>query len=148
MRQRENRGGATTAPPRLLYRDKNALRHPTPPVGCHRVASGARWKDWDGERGIEKVTFPNREISRIDILIIPQIFRFSSHFPEKSKLPHLCEKSNLFAFGGDAIEPDAMTWAVAEGIVEGMDGNLNPAGPATRAQIATILMRFCETVAE
>ena len=51
---------------------------------------------------------------------------------------------NLFAFGGDAIEPDAMTWAVAEGIVEGMDGNLNPAGHATRAQIATILMRFCE----
>ena len=43
---------------------------------------------------------------------------------------------------------DAMTWAVAEGIVEGMDGNLNPAGHATRAQIATILMRFCETVAE
>ena len=39
---------------------------------------------------------------------------------------------------------EAMTWAVAEGIVEGMDGNLNPAGHATRAQIATILMRFCE----
>ena len=43
---------------------------------------------------------------------------------------------------------DAMTWAVAEGIVEGMDGNLNPAGNATRAQIATILMRFCEGVAK
>ena len=43
---------------------------------------------------------------------------------------------------------DAMTWAVAEGIVEGMDGNLNPAGHATRAQIATILMRFCEGVAK
>ena len=40
----------------------------------------------------------------------------------------------------------AMSWAVAEGIVEGMDGNLNPAGSATRAQIATILMRFCEGV--
>ena len=43
---------------------------------------------------------------------------------------------------------EAMTWAVAEGIVEGMDGNLNPAGHATRAQIATILMRFCEGVAK
>ncbi|MFQ8984650.1 MAG: S-layer homology domain-containing protein [Evtepia sp.] len=42
----------------------------------------------------------------------------------------------------------AMSWAVAEGIVEGMDGNLNPAGNATRAQIATILMRFCEGVAK
>ena len=43
---------------------------------------------------------------------------------------------------------EAMSWAVAEGIVEGMDGNLNPAGSATRAQIATILMRFCEDVAQ
>lgn len=43
----------------------------------------------------EKVYVSNREISRIDILIIPQIFRFSSHFPEKSKLPHLCEKSTF-----------------------------------------------------
>ena len=43
---------------------------------------------------------------------------------------------------------EAMSWAVAEGIVEGMDGNLNPAGNASRAQIATILMRFCEDVAQ
>ncbi len=42
----------------------------------------------------------------------------------------------------------AMAWAVAEGIVEGMDGNLNPAGNASRAQIATILMRFCEDAAQ
>ena len=39
-----------------------------------------------------------------------------------------------------------MAWAVAEGIVEGVDGTLNPAGNATRAQIATILMRFCEGI--
>ena len=43
----------------------------------------------------------------------------------------------------------AMSWAVAEGIVAGMDdGTLNPAGNASRAQIATILMRFCESVAQ
>ena len=43
---------------------------------------------------------------------------------------------------------EAMTWAVAEGIVEGMDGALNPAGSATRAQIATILLRFCQGVVQ
>ena len=47
----------------------------------------------------------------------------------------------------DYAQP-AMAWAVAEGIVEGMDGNLNPAGNASRAQIATILMRFCEDAAQ
>ena len=45
---------------------------------------------------------------------------------------------------------DAMTWAVAEGLfLQGFeDDSLQPAGTATRAQIATILMRFCETVAQ
>ena len=47
----------------------------------------------------------------------------------------------------DYAQP-AMAWAVAEGIVEGVDGTLNPAGNASRAQIATILMRFCEGVAK
>ena len=47
----------------------------------------------------------------------------------------------------DYAQP-AMAWAVAEGIVEGVDGTLNPAGNASRAQIATILMRFCEDVAQ
>ena len=47
----------------------------------------------------------------------------------------------------DYAQP-TMAWAVAEGIVEGMDGNLNPAGNASRAQIATILMRFCEDAAQ
>ena len=47
----------------------------------------------------------------------------------------------------DYAQP-AMAWAVAEGIVEGMDGTLKPAGNASRAQIATILMRFCEDVAQ
>ena len=47
-----------------------------------------------------------------------------------------------------------MTWAVETGLikgseVEGADGtivlDLNPTGTATRAQIATMIQRFCET---
>lgn len=37
---------------------------------------------------------------------------------------------------------DAMTWAVGEGIINGMDGAMNPAGNTTRAQVVTVLMRF------
>lgn len=38
---------------------------------------------------------------------------------------------------------DAVAWAVQEGFLSGMsDGTLAPAGQATRAQVATILMRF------
>ena len=42
---------------------------------------------------------------------------------------------------------DAMTWAVGAGLIGGTDkGELNPTGSATRAEVAAILMRFCENV--
>ena len=37
---------------------------------------------------------------------------------------------------------EALQWATGEGLVTNMDGALNPTGSATRAQLATILMRF------
>ena len=38
-----------------------------------------------------------------------------------------------------------MEWAVAEGLIKGSSGNLNPKGNATRAEIAAILKRFVES---
>ena len=43
-----------------------------------------------------------------------------------------------------SIRRNAMQWAVADGIVNGSNGKLNPQNNATRAQVAAILMRFCE----
>ena len=43
----------------------------------------------------------------------------------------------------------AMRWANAEGLITGVtDTTLEPQGSATRAQAATILMRFCEEIAK
>lgn len=39
---------------------------------------------------------------------------------------------------------DAMKWAVGAGLINGMDGKLNPQGTATRAQVATVLTRFAQ----
>ena len=39
---------------------------------------------------------------------------------------------------------NTMQWAVANGIVNGSNGKLNPQNNATRAEVAAILMRFCE----
>ena len=42
---------------------------------------------------------------------------------------------------------DAMRWAVSTGLIGGMgDGTLAPRGNATRAQVATILMRFVKNL--
>ena len=41
----------------------------------------------------------------------------------------------------------AMQWANSEGLITGVtDTTLDPKGSATRAQVATILMRFCENI--
>ena len=41
-----------------------------------------------------------------------------------------------------------MTWAVENGIIQGMtETTLVPKGTATRAQVATILMRYCQKFA-
>lgn len=53
---------------------------------------------------------------------------------------------------GAAVSPwavDAFSWAVQSGIVDGVGGNaLAPKESATRAQMAAILMRYCENVAK
>lgn len=42
----------------------------------------------------------------------------------------------------------AMQWAVGSGVINGMDGNLVPKGKATRAQVATMLMRYSTNAAK
>jgi hypothetical protein len=60
---------------------------------------------------------------------------------------------SIFA-DADTISPwakEAVSWAVAEGLITGYTDRagrllLNPAGTATRGQIATIIKRFCENI--
>lgn len=62
---------------------------------------------------------------------------------EKSDLTGYADST---AISGYAVE--AMQWANANGIVNGMtETTLAPQGTATRAQVATMLMNFCENVA-
>jgi hypothetical protein len=55
--------------------------------------------------------------------------------------------ADLEAFGDGANisewATDALKWAVASGLITGKPGDLlDPKGPATRAEVATILQRF------
>lgn len=63
-----------------------------------------------------------------------------------SKSAALTAFSDADKVSGYAAE--AMQWAVAEGLLQGSNGRLNPQGSATRAQVATILMRFMEKIAK
>lgn len=44
-----------------------------------------------------------------------------------------------------AFSKDAISWAIASGIIKGDQGNISPQGSASRAQCATIIRRFIET---
>ena len=56
---------------------------------------------------------------------------------------------SVFADGADTSSwaEQAMSWAVAQGLITGVDSDrLDPKGQATRAQTATILMRFAQSM--
>ena len=60
-------------------------------------------------------------------------------------------KGSLENFSDAAAASDwaneALTWAVGEGILSGKgNGVLNPVGTAARAEVAAMLMRFCENI--
>ena len=121
--------------------------------GFSDVAAGTWYTDavaWAAENGIVNgttdTTFaPGEDITREQLVTV--LYRYA-----ESKGYDVSASADLTGYPDagqvqDYAQP-AMAWAVAEGIVEGVDGNLNPAGNATRAQISTILMRFCEGVAK
>ncbi len=62
------------------------------------------------------------------------------------------ERADLSEFAdADKItwSKDAMQWAVAVGMISGKDGSrLDPQGDATRAEVASILMRYCTAYTE
>ncbi|MCR4600297.1 MAG: S-layer homology domain-containing protein [Clostridia bacterium] len=50
--------------------------------------------------------------------------------------------SDTASVSGYAKEP--VTWMVGKGLINGIDGRLMPTGKATRAQVATLFMRYSE----
>ncbi len=103
--------------------------------------------DWAVANGIvtgvnDKQFAPNAQISREQMATI--LYRYAS----KMKLD-VSESNALTAYGDAAAvsgyAEKAMQWANAAKIINGTNEmKLNPKGSATRAEVAAILMRFCE----
>ncbi len=91
-------------------------------------------------KGISDTAFaPGANITREQIATI--LYRFSE--AEAVTEDALADFADADKVSDWAVE--AMNWAVSVGLINGMDETtLAPQGNATRAQIATILMRYCE----
>lgn len=107
--------------------------------------NGTPWyaagQKWAMDNGISDGTNMPGVITREQLATI--LYRYAKQKGyDVSKSAALTAFSDADKVSGYASE--AMQWAVAEGLLQGSNGKLNPQGSATRAQVATILMRFME----
>ena len=111
--------------------------------------NGTPWyaagQKWAMDNGISDGTNMIGEVTREQLAAI--LYRYAKQKGyDVSKSAALTGFSDADKVSGYAAE--AMQWAVAEGLLQGSNGKLNPQGSATRAQVATILMRFMEKFAK
>ena len=111
--------------------------------------NGTPWyaagQKWAMDNGISDGTNMPGVITREQLATI--LYRYAKQKGyDVSKSAALAAFSDADKVSGYAAE--AMQWAVAEGLLQGSNGKLNPQGSATRAQVATILMRFMEKFAK
>lgn len=136
----------------ILYRLEDGPRV-TGSSGFSDVASGAWYADpvtWAAANGIvngvsDTEFAPNTDITREQLAAI--LFRYAEYkgydVSGRDSLTSYTDRGSISAYA-----LDAMRWAVDEGLITGMTTTtIVPQGTATRAQCATMLMRFIENVA-
>ena len=97
--------------------------------------------NWAKSAGVSDGTNPTAAVTREQL--VAMLFRYAAF----NGMDAVTLEENLGQFAdresvsGWAVS--AMNWAVGQGLVEGSNGLLRPKATATRAEVATILMRFC-----
>ena len=102
------------------------------------TTGGATWyekgMEWAKAKGVSDGTNPNADITREQL--VTMLYRYAGSPKANDSFSDAASVSSYAV--------NAMQWAVANGIVNGSNGKLNPQNNATRAEVAAILMRFCE----
>ena len=105
------------------------------------TTGGATWyekgMEWAKAKGVSDGTNPNANITREQL--VTMMYRYAGSPKADGKLDSFSDAASVSTYAADAMQ-----WAVANGIVNGSNGKLNPQNNATRAEVAAILMRFCE----
>ena len=105
------------------------------------TTGGATWyekgMEWAKAKGVSDGTNPNANITREQL--VTMMYRYAGSPKADGKLDSFSDAASVSTYAASA-----MHWAVANGIVNGSNGKLNPQNNATRAEVAAILMRFCE----
>ena len=105
------------------------------------TTGGATWYEkgmnWAKAKGVSDGTNPNADITREQL--VTMLYRYAGTPAANGSLSDFSDTASVSSYA-----VNAMQWAVENGIVNGSNGKLNPQDNATRAEVAAILMRFCE----
>ena len=105
------------------------------------TTGGATWyekgMEWAKAKGVSDGTNPNADITREQL--VTMLYRYAGSPAVNGSLDSFSDAASVSSYAANAMQ-----WAIANGIMNGSNGKLNPQDNATRAQVAAILMRFCE----
>ena len=105
------------------------------------TTGGVTWYEkgmnWAKANGVSDGTNPEVNITREQL--VTMLYRYAGSPKANGSLDSFSDAASVSSYA-----VNAMQWAVANGIVNGSNGKLNPQNNATRAEVAAILMRFCE----
>ena len=105
------------------------------------TTGGSPWyqkgMNWAKAKGVSDGTNPEVNITREQL--VTMLYRYAGSPKANGSLDSFSDAASVSSYA-----VNAMQWAVANGIVNGSNGKLNPQNNATRAEVAAILMRFCE----
>ena len=106
------------------------------------TSTGSVWYEagqkWAMEEGISDGTNMDQGMTREQLALM--LYRYAGSPAVSGNVDAFADKDSISGWAAQA-----MVWAVQEGLISGVgDNTLNPQGQATRAQVATILMRFIE----
>ena len=127
---------------------------PSGDSGFSDVETGIWYTDavaWAAQNGIvngvsDTQFAPGDDITREQLAVI--LYRYATYqgydVSQRADLSGFVDAGTISTYAQEAL-----SWANAQGLVLGFeDDSLRPQGNASRAQIAAVLMRFCQTVAE
>ena len=101
--------------------------------------------EWAKANGVSDGTAPNANITREQL--VTMLYR---HAKSTGKDVSVGKDTNILSYADATTVSEyavpAMQWACGAGIVNGANGKLNPQNNATRAEVAAILMRYCENI--
>ena len=111
------------------------------------TTTGSTWyeagQQWAMENGVSDGTNMDASLTREQLATMLYRYAQSKGYDTTQGGMTIREYADFEQISDYAVE--AMTWAVNTGLISGTSTTtLSPQGPATRAQVATILMRFLE----